>query len=52
MTVKAEYRQTRVLNLSMTNESAAAVVGLDAEDALQMRRVHLAVFGVYILASA
>ena len=39
-------------HVDVLDESAAAVVGFDAEDALQMRRVHLAVFGVYILASA
>ena len=41
-----------VAHIDVLDESATAVVGLDAEDALQVRGVHHAVLGVYILASA
>ena len=39
-------------HVDVLNQSATAIIGLDAEDTVQMRRVHLAVFSVDILASA
>ena len=41
-----------VAHVDVLDDTTAAVVGLDAQDAVEVRRVHFAIFGIYILASA
>lgn len=43
---------SNVAHVDVLDDTTAAVVGLDAQDAVEVRRVHFAIFCIYILASA